>query len=252
MTPSHLVLWVASIASELVLCWLIWRRKAQREYPAFAAWIALLCVRSLLLVLCNCLSLRHAYWWVFWTGKLVAMTLRGMVAVEIYRRVFAPFDAVPARSRTNMYNALGAIAAASIMAAILFPATVPDHTMRILRTMDRTLMWILCAAFYGAVALSRRHSIPWRHQALGIQLGMLCCHTFSTVFSTFKGLGYDLYVIDTAVYLVSVTIWVWYFATPDTPRLTPSTTELKDLQRLLRATAVGAAQATTHKDEPWQ
>jgi len=93
MAPTVYGLWIASWIGASALIGYIWKKKLNREFPIFFAFLVAETLSDLLNFVMSCVY-KPGYYYSYWTGIAATTCLGFFVLQEIFRHIFRPYESL--------------------------------------------------------------------------------------------------------------------------------------------------------------
>lgn len=166
-------LWMATICLQWLLFHSSIRRTIQRQAPRFFCFTGFICVEATALLAISQLFPYRIYYWSYYAGIGIETLLLILVLYEVFRNTFDPLGVLPAPSVAKLATILLAAASLAIAIGIWKPALSYDAVTALLRTMQRTIVFLAALSLWSLVMYARSLAIPWRSRTAGIASGFL-------------------------------------------------------------------------------
>lgn len=223
-------LWIASFVSASALCGFIYKKKLNREFPIFFAFLAAETASDILNFICSFVSW-NAYYYIYWLGAIASITLGFAVLHELFRHIFRPYETLRSFGATLFrWASVVLLLVGAIMAVTSTPiATTP--LANFILTIDRSIRLMQCGLVVFMYLFSHQLGLTERHRVFGIAVGFgltASLHLIAVTFmSVFPGnfFGSIINVIHQLAYLVSVVTWFVYMYRPEPERRRASVVE---------------------------
>jgi hypothetical protein len=216
-----IVSWVG--ASLLIAC--IWKKKLNREFPIFFAFLIAETFSDLLNFVIRFVY-RQGYYYSYWTGIAVTTCLGFFVLQEIFRHIFRPYESLRTFSSTLFrWSTLVLLMVGVIMALSSSPArTLHSAITNYIYTIDRSVQLMQCGLVLFMYLFARQLGLTEGHRVFGITVGFglraavqLLTVTLYSRYST-PAMARVVDIVSMGVYLIAVTIWMVYMYRPEPER----------------------------------
>jgi len=220
MAATTYAFWVVSWLGALLLIGFIWKKKLNREYPIFFAFLVAETVSDIL----NCsLSLASKnlvsgkfYYYSFWAGMAITTCLGFFVLQEIFRHIFRPYESLRTFASTLFrWSTLVLLMMAAIMALTSAPVTRSPITNYIY-TIDRSVQLMQCGLVLFMYLFARQLGLTQSHRVFGITIGFGLRASVHLIAVMLRSRFPELILRDVlnvalmAVYLTAVVLWFTY------------------------------------------
>jgi hypothetical protein len=229
------------VALELVIAWLLLKRRLHREVTWFFIYIVFQIVGTCLLYPLYEARNVIGYFFGMWVFEGISVTMAFMVILETFRLSVAQYKSVRRiGTRLLVLAALLSI----VVALVLTPygAQASTAMMKFILVTERSLRIIQLVILVTMFAFSSYLALSWKHYVFGIALGYglyaaanLACYTYLAyvgVAANAKGstIGANVSLLDSASFSCAVAIWLIYLLQrePKGPGLPPTANQ--DLQ----------------------
>lgn len=222
--------WTASWIVSLVLVAFVFKKKLNRDYPIFTAYLVALTAADILNFVLNFISYK-AYYYCYWTSAAIITALGFSVLHEVFRHVFRPYEQLRTFGSTLFrWSSLVLLMIGSVMALSSSPGTNNPITSFIL-TIDRSVSLMQCGLVVFLYMFSRQLGLTDAHRVFGIAIGFgltAGSHlSVVTLRSLFTGVtsGNVLNTLNQFAYLAAVSLWLVYMYRPEPERRSASVLE---------------------------
>lgn len=217
---AQLIMWVAHGVMESVLAGIMVKRKLNRQFPVFFAYILSQIVpfAVLLPLYRSGPAYYDAYFYVYWLSAAISLAIGFKVIHEVVLTVFRPYHALKdLASVLFKWAALVMLLVALVVAASSSTATNSPVTQAVI-TAQRCVRVVQCGLILFLLVFSKYLGISWRQHTFGIALG----------FGGYAGVelaSVALYVggqihpntmnaLQASAYLLTILTWIGYAASP--------------------------------------
>lgn len=222
--------WIASSLLEAFLVGYILRKKLNREFPTFFAFLLMSTVSDVTNFVLSFISSK-AYYYAYWTGTAITIALGYAMLREIFKHVFRPYESLRTFGATLFrWSTLVLLMIGAVMALSSAPATQEPITSYIF-TIDRSVQLMQCGLVVFLYLFARQLGMTEGHRVFGIAVGFgvtAATHLIAvTLRSHFPGQTsmFVLQIANQAAYLISVIIWMVYMWRPEPERRRASVLE---------------------------
>jgi hypothetical protein len=222
--------WVASWIGASVLIAYILKKKLNREFPIFFAYLVAGTVSDLLNFVLSFISYRD-YYYTYWTGTAVTIALGFAVLHEVFKHIFRPYESLRTfGSNLFRWSTLVLLMIGAVMALSSAPATHSPITNFIF-TIDRSVNLMQCGLVLFMYLFARQLGLTEGHRVFGISIGfgvIASTHLIAvTLRSHFPGMAsmYVLNIVNLAANLAAVITWMVYMYRPEPERRRASVLE---------------------------
>jgi hypothetical protein len=244
------VLWLATPALQVLIAWLMFRRRLIQVFPFFFTYTVFHVVfSSLMFLLDHSQSISaDAYWQNYLVGDALNAALRFAVVYEILRSLMCSYPTLTRLGRSIFKWAFALLVLAALLMARYGTAPGDDAPILVgLKTMDRAIGFIQCALILVLFAFTYFFGLSWKTNTFGIGFGLgLISAVELAVSAVALHSGYTEQAplfdfVSMGSCLLGVGVWVLYLASPEsvhTAAVTLPSTDLKswdqELRRLLQ------------------
>jgi hypothetical protein len=227
---SHLwhYLWIAPHALQLVVVFIMIRRKLTREFPMFLSYTIFQIVQEGgLFVLDHSSSISGSqYWNIYWTGLAISIALRFLVIREIFCHVFRPYPGLEELSKILFRWATVILLLVGVAVATYAPGSDTQPIFSGVHVVDRAVSLIQTGLLFFLFLFSSYFGLSWRSYVYGIAVGLGIFSSVSLATSaiqvrTWPAAGsYIFDFVNMATYHCCVLIWIAYLLAPEAARRT--------------------------------
>jgi hypothetical protein len=232
---------LATIALLLVLAACIIFRRLRTYSPVFFAYAVYAC--SSAAVTYSLIHFGDPYWAWYgaWIAEIVGICLEFAALIEVFNRLFAPYEGIRRFARLVLLWALVVLTITGSLTALLYHEvqfSVPILT--IFLVLERSLRAVELGMILVFFALSKYLHLRWKNLSFGIALGFGFYDIMalvSTIVRAYYGklLAGNLNALTFASYWITVLIWIFYVLQPDVIRVSNITLPSPELERWDRA-----------------
>lgn len=222
--------WLASCLFEAFLLGLVLKKKLQRDFPIFFAFVAASTLSDIANFVLSFISYT-AYYYSYWFGAAITIALGFAVLHEVFRHVFRPYESLRTFGSTLFrWSTVVLLMIGAVMTLSSAPATRSPITNYIY-TVDRSVQLMQCGLVVFLYLFSRQLGMTEGHRVFGISVGFgvtAATHLIAvTLRSHFPGQTsmFVLQIAGQAAYLTSVVIWTVYMWRPEPERRRASVLE---------------------------
>jgi hypothetical protein len=211
------VLWCAGPVLQFGVLVAMYRRGLHREYPYFFNYTVLQVLGEPILFLLE----RHSYTMYYW-GYYVSIALSALISFavlqEIFRDAFRPYEALRDLGVILFrWSALLVLLVGVIVAITAAQSNRVDAVTGAIFQVQRSVRMMQCGLVFFLLLFSEYLGISRRHVLFGIALGFGLFASVNILYVTAVAHGtfvpkFVLRQINSAVYVVSVLIWLGYTA----------------------------------------
>jgi hypothetical protein len=170
---SHLqlALWLAHPVLQLGVVLAMLRRKQNRVFPVFFAYLVIELVVFSIIFPISKWGTYAEYFWAYWICEAVSLSVGFKVIHEIFLDVFRPYHTLKDLG-TIMFRWAGLVMlmAAAVVAAAS-PASDQGPLVQAIITIERCVRIIQCGLILFLVVFSKYLGISWRQRSFGIAMG---------------------------------------------------------------------------------
>jgi hypothetical protein len=218
------VLWFFAPVVQGCIIAVMLRRGLRREYPIFFAYNAFVLAKTVAEFVVFHISAPNAYFYLYWLGSALAMSLGFMVVHEVFHSVFRPYDSLHALAGVLFRWAAIVLALVAVVSVVSGSSGFNVHVMQAIYALERSVrvmqvgLVLFLFLFAGHVGLSTRSHI------VGISLGFGIFAAVDILFATLSAHHAiphpTLSLIRSFAFNVSCVVWVWYMLMPEPQRQT--------------------------------
>lgn len=230
-------LWYATIATQPLLLFAIYWRKAHKKHPWFPRYILIDFAASLFLLSVHNYS---EYVASFYLLAIVTACCKVAILAGIVGQVFAPYENLRRGTMTKLF--IGLIATIGIFSGLIFSNRSGnlDNSMNFLRMCDSALSAAICCGFWVVVIYARKLGLYWRSHTAGIAVGFLFHSSVQTATKLVLSHAHPeaaIWVrnVSQLSYLIALFIWIGFMLVPE-PVFSPTQKEAEDALALVRHT----------------
>ena len=204
-------LWAAQPVLQLGLVGLIWKRKLQRRFPVFFAYLLVQIVNfGVLFPLYSAGS--RAYTYAYWVSTTVSLVLGFRIIYEIFCDVLKPYHALRDFGAALFHWASIVVVLIAYVTAMTNPGTGSRFMTIVLLSLEQSVRIMQCALALFLIMFSTYLRISRRHPGFAIALGfgVFAGTKFAVLGLRAMGtMGTDgISVIVAIAYCVSVLLWL--------------------------------------------
>ena len=222
--------WIASCVLAAFLVGFILRKKLNREFPIFFAFLLASTVSDITNFVLSFISYK-AYYYTYWTGTAVTIALGFAVLHEVFKHVFRPYESLRTFGSTLFrWSTVVLLMIGAVMALSSAPATRSPITNYIF-TIDRSVQLMQCGLVLFLYLFARQLGLTEGHRIFGISVGFgvtaathLIAVTLRSHFPSQTSM-FVLNIVNQVAYLTSVIIWTVYMWRPEPERRRASVLE---------------------------
>lgn len=225
----QLAVWIVHPVLETVLAALLVQRKLHRKFPIFFLYIISQLVNFAILFPIYKAGPTHsaAYFYAYWIGSAVSMSIGFKVIHEVFLDVFRPYHTLKdLGTMLFKWAALVMLLVAIVVAASSQAGTNQPITQAVL-VVQRCVRVIQCGLILFLLVFSRYLGVSWRQHSFGIALGFggYASVELATValFSGGQIHPGTMNVLTTSAYVFSILTWITYAAVKARSRQDSST-----------------------------
>jgi len=230
MGPTVYGLWIASWIGASVLIGYIWKKKLNREFPIFFAFLVAETVSDLLNFVLSC-GHKHAYYYSYWAGVAVTTCLGFFVLQEIFRHIFRPYESLRTFGSTLFRWSTLVLLMVGVIMAMSSATPGRSPIIKYIFTVDRSVQLMQCGLVLFMYLFARQLGLTEGHRVFGITVGFglrAAVQLLSvTVYSLFPSgsMARSLNIASMGMYLLAVVIWMVYMYRPEPERRRASVLE---------------------------
>lgn len=249
---------VAAIAFLLVVGVIMFRRHLHRQVPVFFAYVLFdTCGMAVVYAL---LHFGNRYWWWYsaWAEYGICILLGSAVIVEIFTKLFAPYEGIRYFAKVVvLWSAAALVATGAFSAAFFHHVAFSVPVLTIFVVLDRSLRIVQLGLILSLFALSGYLHLRWKNFTFGIALGfgfyaLTQLATWTVRIYYGQLVAGTVNVVQGAAYCATIVIWGFYALQREAahiPIVSLPSHELEKwdraLTQLLRRSATPPISATT-------
>jgi hypothetical protein len=226
--------WIVSMIGALVLIAFIWKKKLNREFPIFFAFVVAetaFDLTNLILLLLHKQVYRQAYYYSYWVGIAVTACLGFFVLQEIFHHIFRPYESLRTFSSTLFRWSTLVLLMVGIIMALSTAPSLHNAFANYIYTIDRSVQLMQCGLVLFMYLFARQLGLTEGHRVFGITIGFglrAAVQLLSvTLYSQFpyQLVADVLNIVSMGMYLIAVIIWMVYMYRPEPERRRASVLE---------------------------
>jgi len=176
-----LFIWIAIIASQLLLASFMLSRRIHAQYPWFCVFMYFASVKSVFLLVIASTMPAIAYFRCYYATDLAETILALASTCEIYAKVFGPRIALPGWVQRNLALLLSGAVMSILACTLAFKATVGGITTRSLVTVEQIMSSMVCCALWIIVLYAYSLRLYWDPRTAGITIGFVLWMTVDVI-----------------------------------------------------------------------
>jgi len=218
------VLWLATPSIQLVIAWIMVRRKTVAEFPMFFSYTIfhVFYVTGLFVLDHDAAVSAVTYWRSAMVSDAISAALRFAIVYEIFRLLFLSYPALTKMSRSVFKWGAVLLVLGALLVARYSVATNPDWQLLAgIKVFDRSIGFVQCGMIILLFGFSRYLGISWRIDMFGICLGLGIISASELALSSlaaqlgFSDYGFALDLVSMSAYLIGISIWLVYMLRPE-------------------------------------
>ena len=164
--------WIAAALAKVFLLLVLLRLRQAGAHPWFTTYLVLALARNLALMAVSNWGGVEAYFYAYWYSQIVECLAMFLVAIEVMRGLFAPYDLLP---KQIVYRALWTFGATALIAAALILFSKPGSFpfVAAVDRLDRGLSLITAVIFWLLYYYSELLGLSPRYLSYGITTGFV-------------------------------------------------------------------------------
>jgi hypothetical protein len=210
------IVWVLSGLVQLTIVLVMLRRKLHRTFPVFFAYIVFHASETIVAYIVYSISM-FAYYWYYWGCEGIDAIFTLAVIQEIFRVMFAPYDALKMMGAAVFRYLTIALCLFAMISAVLSPSGETDRTFAAILVLDRSVQVVQLGLVVFLFAFCRLFGMTWRHYVFGIAAGLAFITSVGTAVIALRthmgqaGNTLFAYAAPIGFFLGNV-LWSYYFA----------------------------------------
>src|SRR5205085_9013115 len=168
MQPQHYIPWLGSIVVESILLFVIFRKRVQKRFPVFFAYVTYDLLRAII-VPAIAFFRPHTYFYLYWFSFPVEYTLTLLIVLEVFAYIFRLHIKHSPRT-VRLFVLFAIVLLVCSIALVVFP-DIRANTGTVL-ALDRSMELLICGLLLFMWAFSRTLGLSWRHHVWGIVFGL--------------------------------------------------------------------------------
>jgi hypothetical protein len=231
-----LVIWLATVATQLGVAMIIVRKRFYRECPFFATYTAVHVVRSAVLLALHFSGWDTEYFYFFWAMEPITEALAFGVIYELFSNLLKPFAGILQISRLLWKWCLAILFLLAVGYSAYANAQGKMPYIAGMLAFEQGVHIVQAGLVIFLFLFSSALAITWRHYAFGIALGFGINASVDLAVSAtlaFHGpSASDVYVIlRPLTYLFTTALWFTYLVSPVPRRKSAHLPENSNLER---------------------
>ena len=217
-------LWLATPLLQVVIAWVMVRRKQVHVFPIFFTYTVFHALFSCTLFLLDHDELIRAefYWNFYWVGDAIGAALRFAIVYEIFRQLMSSYPTLTQLGRSLFKWAFVLLVFAALLIAQYGTATGDDAAiLASLKMLDRAIGFVQCGLIVILFSFTYYFGLSWKSNTFGIGFGLGVMSAFEFGVSavalragfTEQAPIFDFVSMGTC--LMGVGIWLLYLAAPE-------------------------------------
>jgi hypothetical protein len=178
LRPFDAFVWLAIAAGQLILSFIIHRRRMEKTYPAFCLFVYFAAIKTIALMV----TPLAFYLWLYYPLSIIANCLMAATIAGMYRRVMGPRISLPGWVHLRVGAWLAAavsFSAAMIVVIVLAHPQQMGSAIMSLISIESALISGMCLASWLLIIYSRFLGISWRPWPERIMFGFAVLLTFN-------------------------------------------------------------------------
>jgi hypothetical protein len=210
------IVWVLGTLVQLAIVFVMLRRKLHRTFPVFFAYVVFHAIESTLAFVVYSVSLYAAYYF-YWGGEAIDALFTLAVIQEIYKVMFAPYDALRKTGATAFRWLSVALCVFAMITAVLSPAGDTDRNLAAIMVLDRSVQVVQLGLIFFLFVFCRLFGMTWRHYVFGIAAGLAFITSVGTAVVALRAhmgqAGNTLFAYGAPIgFVLGNVLWSYYFA----------------------------------------
>jgi len=234
----RILLWFVNYALVLLCFGFILYRRAWRTHPAFAWYLGVVCVKTLVMMYVY-FRQPNDYLAAYCVSDVIETALTMLIVREIYNDVFRPYDAIPRETGSVI---AGLVLVVSLLITLYLSRGVltgDSPVVAFFYSLDTVVNVAVVAAFLFVTFFAALFGLSWNPRTRAITYGclinwggqlirivLLWASPWSP--STQDAIG----IAGSLPFVVCAAIWLSHFTRPDRPRPEPTLEQLRRLSHL--------------------
>jgi hypothetical protein len=243
-----LFLWITPHVLLGVVAALLCKRRLDREFPCFHAYV--LCEIAGFILLFTLYSIPGAgkqYAFAYCVRLLLCIALRFGVIDEVSKHLFRESQFLKVAGRRSLRCVQGLLLVLAVLLAVYAPGSNSARWYAGIFVVNRGAAMVQCGLLLALLIFSRFMGLSWRRPAFGIALGLAVLTSLDLATFALRAAFTSHVVADflelliTGTYLVCVSIWIGYLLMPELEPASPTVipdgeveTWNREFQQLLR------------------
>jgi hypothetical protein len=224
MTPLRLLwyyLWVAPHVLQVVVLFVMVRRRLHRQFPIFFLYTAFEILQfSVLFAKGFNLNFGEEYARLYSVGLVLSTAIRLGVIYEVFDHVFRSYPILTATGRTLFRGTTLVLLVAAVALAISAPVNSAVSYNFPIHLLDRTLSILQCGLLISLFFFCKYFSLSWRSPVFGIALGVGVFASVELASSAvLSQVGYSAHgwldLVKMGTYHCCVVTWIFYLLAPE-------------------------------------
>jgi hypothetical protein len=233
-SPLFIFFWIAGVAANSALVFVLLYRHRFRQFPVFTLWLAFLVAKSIALMAIYAQGSRLVYTVVYLVGAGVDFALQLGVVLEIARILLRPTGTWIRDARPRFL--VGGLAGVAVAAVFTWWINPPAPNARLMWQVRGNLFtsMVICELFIVMTLTATRLGLGWRNHVMAIGQGLTAWSTLmvaKTAFESFLGTQSPYYhpleQLRNVTYIAAV-FWMIVQLWRDEPERRPISTDLNE------------------------
>jgi hypothetical protein len=215
--------WISSWVLAVVLVAFILKKKLNREFPIFFAFLVAGTVSDFINFTASMVSYK-AYYLAFWTGSAITTCIGFAVLHEIFAHIFRPYESLRSFGSNLFRWSTLVLLMIGIVMALSSSSLTKEPVTSFIFTIDRSVKLMQCGLVLFLYLFARQLGLTEGHRVFGISIGFgvtASVHLVAiTLRSRFPGMAsmYVLNIANLVAYLAAVATWMVYMSKPEPER----------------------------------
>jgi hypothetical protein len=217
-------LWLAAPALQVVVAWIVFRRRLVRVFPLFFTYTVVHVVFSSTMFLLDHMQsiTGEGYWQIYSVGDVLNTALRFAVVYEIFRQLMRSYPTLTQVGRSLSKWAFALFVVAALLIARYGTAVGNDsELLASLKMLDRAIAFVQCGLIVMLFSFTYYFGLSWKSNTFGIGFGLGVISAVElAVTAVALRAGYTdqaplFDFVSMGACLLGIGVWVLYLATPE-------------------------------------
>ncbi len=212
------VLWLVTIALQLLLAGVFLYRKSWLTYPIFTAYLFSSLIHSLALLAFK--ENRHIYFYLYWVGEAVAIILGFLVLFEVFKHIFRHHSALYRLASLIFTGSLLVLIGVAVFILIHAGPQLTGNVGRSVMVFEEATRTIEVGLLIVLFMCTGAFGLHWRQSVFGIALGLGIFVSVELIAVTMRSQAslamHNVFsIVRASAYTISLLVWGGYMLLPE-------------------------------------